>query len=111
MWRRYSLSQAALVSILAALWGLGGLNEQHAIVVADIMIIKQVLGILSTRNEQARKFLFVVERLMPDSSLENEDLSYNFDGADFDDMVLNTSSDTSFPQADEWARFFLPVPS
>ena len=93
------------------MWSLETLTDQHLTVVADIKVIKQVLGSMSLRNEQARKFSNVMERLMPDSSLENENLNFAFDASQYDEMVLNAYNEASFTQADEWARFFWPAPS
>lgn len=107
----YFLSQAGLISILAGKWSLEILPDQHQTIIADIKTIKQVVGTMSARNEQARKFLILMELLMPDSSLDNDNLMYNLDGSEFDESFLNAHNEASFAQADEWARFFWPAPS
>ena len=93
------------------MWIPAALTEQHTSVIADIKIIKQLLGNMAARSEQAREVSNVMELLMPNSSLENEGLNCAFEGSEYDEMLLNSYNEVLYTQADEMARFFWPAPS
>ena len=63
---RYSIFQACLVSVIAVLTDLGFMDLE--VWFSDIEITKRVLSQVSGRNEQAWKFLNVINQLCPESA-------------------------------------------
>lgn len=107
----YVLSQAGLISIFATIWSHEILTERHGAIIDDIQMVKKLLRSMSVRNTQAQKFSTMMERLMPDTSLESENIMCTFDGSEYDENILNAYSEVWFAQADDWARLFWPAPS
>ena len=107
--RRYSLFQAGLVSILVIISNLEVLTERYTTLIADLRTIQQVLTAVSARNEQAHKFVGVMNMLIPESLLPNEASDLVFDTTQHEEMIANMSSEFSATQVDEWARFLWPA--
>lgn len=87
------------------------MSGQQDTIVGDIKIIKQVSRNLAVRNEQAHKFFNLIERLMPDSSLEADNFGFNFDCTEYDEAILHACNDPVLTHGEDWSQFFWPAPS
>lgn len=95
------------MSILAIITNIGILTVRNSIFAGDIKTTRQILNEVSGRNERAKKFLGMMNRVIPDSIFSDGDINVPYSDIVADELTCTYDTFHSL-QVDEWARVFWP---